>query len=131
MPRRINPVVKTVEKAATEPVTVAETVVAILENINPDSLAPEVTLEGSCGCTLGATGTEVVIRIRRGTTTAGTLVGKAQASKPGASTPIALSIQELDKPTGEQAGLAYVLTIECPLASTNPSVTGATLTATY
>ena len=131
MPRRINPVIKSAETASTEPVTSAETVVATLSNVNPDSNAPEVTIEGSCAFTNGATATSVVVRIRRGTTASGTLVSEAQTSQIAAEKAIGLSIQGLDKPTGEQASLSYVMTVEAPAATTNPKVKGATITATY
>lgn len=131
MPRRINPIIRSSEKAETKPVTSAETVVATLEGISPDSNTPTVLLEGSCAFTNGATSTSVVIRIRRGTTTAGTLVSEAQTSQIAAEKAIGLSIQALDSFSAEQAGLAYVLTVESPAATTNPTVKGATLTASY
>lgn len=130
-PRRINPVVRTTETAQTKPVTSAETVVATVEGISPDSNTPTVLLEGSCSYLNGATATTVVVRIRRGTTTAGAVVGKAQTSQIGASLAIGLSIQELDSFSSEQAGLSYCMTTEAPSATTNPEVNGATLTVTY
>lgn len=131
MPRRINPVIRSAEKASTEPVTSAETVIAEVTKVCPDSNTPQVLLEGSCAYTNGATATTVVVRIRRGSGTGGAVVSEAQTFQIGASLAIGLSIQALDTFTSEQADLTYSLTTEAPSASTNPKVKGATITASY
>jgi serine/threonine-protein kinase len=136
-------VVTSGEPADTTLETVTETVVAKASGISPDALDPGILIEASCNVLVGATATSAVIRVRRGTTTAGTLVSKALTAQIAAEAPDSgggepraekasgLSITVLDEPEGEQAGLSYVLTIECPGATTNRRVKGAALSATF
>jgi hypothetical protein len=132
MPRRPWNVQRAATNAATvEPVTSAETVVCTLPGITPDSQTPTVLLEGSCDVVQGATATTAVIRVRRGTTTAGTLVGSALTSAVAAAASIGLGITVNDSYEAEQASASYVMTIESPSATTNPKVSGACLAATY
>jgi hypothetical protein len=132
MPRRPTTITRTVEQAGTtEPATSAETVVATLSQISPDDTTPKIVLSGSCNVIGGTTATTVVVRIRRGTTTAGTLVSKALTSPLAAAASLAVLIEALDQVTEESASLAYVMTIEQPSASANPKVTGAVLSATF
>lgn len=132
MPRRPTSITRSAEQAGTtEPVTSAETVVATLSSISPDDTTPKVQLEGSCNVVQGTTATSVVLRIRRGTTTAGQLVSKALTSQIAAGLAIGVGITALDQVEAESASLSYVLTVECPSASANPKVTGAVLSATF
>jgi hypothetical protein len=131
MPRRPWFVQQSAEGALVEPATNAETVVATVGSISPDAIGPRILLEGSCNVVQGTTATTVVIRIRRGTTVAGTLVSKALTSQIAGGLAIGVGITAVDVPEGEQASLSYVMTIQCPAASTNPQVTGPVLSATY
>lgn len=131
MPRKPWNYQKSIEGAETEPNEATETVVATLSGVSPDNAFPSVLLEGSCNVATGTGTTAVVIRIRRGTTAAGTLIGKALTSTFGESKEIGLGITVLDQPEGELASQSYVMTIQRTAGTGKGKVTGATLTATY
>jgi hypothetical protein len=131
MPRRPNPVQKIVEAKAVKLNKAVETVVATLGGISTDVAGALVILEGSANVLLGATGTEVVLRIRRGTTTGGTEVAKATFNALTAAKSYGLSIQSQDSQEGEIASGSYVITAENVGATTEGEAVQASLTATF
>jgi serine/threonine protein kinase len=133
-------VITSSETSPTTQAEATETVLATVSGVSANAAGPGILIEGSCKVLKGVTPTSVEIRVRRGTTTAGTVVSKALTSliaaipAPGEASPqeaIGLSIMVLDVPAGDQAGLSYVLTIECLDATTNPTVTDALLSARF
>lgn len=131
MPRRINTVQKIAEALAVKANKAVESVICTLPNVNTDVGSATVILEGSASFLLGATGTEVVVRVRRGTTTAGAVVAKAVFNSLTAAKQYGLSIQALDQQEGEVASQSYVLTVENVGATTEGEATQASLTATF
>jgi hypothetical protein len=106
-------------------------VIATLGGISTDTPGSLVILEGTASFLLGATGTEVVVRIRRGTTTAGTLVATAVFNALTAAKQYGLAIQCQDRQEGEIASGSYVLTVENVGATTEGEATQADLAATF
>jgi hypothetical protein len=131
MPRRPNTVQKIAEATAVKANKAVESIVATLPGISTDVGSAPVILEGSAAFLLGATGTEVVVRVRRGTTTAGAVVAKAVFNALTAAKSYGLSIQCQDQQEGEVASQAYVLTVENVGATTEGEATQASLTATF
>lgn len=131
MPRRQHTVTKNAEALAVKANKAVETVIATLGSINTDVAGALVLLEGSASFLLGATGTEVVLRIRRGTTTAGAEVAKAIFNALTAAKQYGLTIQCQDRPEGEIASGSYVLTVENVGATTEGEATQADLSATF
>lgn len=131
MPRRINTIQTNVEAKAVKANKAVESIVATLGGINTDVGGALVILEGSVNFLLGATGTEVVVRVRRGTTTGGTEVAKATFNALTAAKQYGLSIQAQDRQEGEIASGSYVLTVENVGATTEGEAVQADLTATF
>lgn len=131
MPRRPNPVQKIVEAKAIKANKAVESIIATLAGISTDVGGANIILEGSIAFLLGATGTEVVVRIRRGTTTGGTEVAKGTFNALTAAKSYGLSIQCVDQPEGELASQSYVMTVENVGATTEGEATQASLTATF
>lgn len=131
MPRRQHTITKNTEALAIKANKAVETVIATLSGITTDVPGALILLEGVASFLLGATGTEVVVRIRRGTTTAGAEVAKATYNALTAAKQYGLSIQCQDRPEGEVASGAYVLTVENVGATTEGEATQADLSATF
>lgn len=93
--------------------TTTETIVAQLDGVTTDGASRRVELNGLVDLTTGAGTTAVVLRIRRGTTITGTVVGTADTDTiigaAGSTDPYA--IQEIDTP-GDVNNLSYVLTVQ-------------------
>lgn len=121
------------EAAETEPEAATETVIATLSGISPDVPNPRVYLEGSFTITTVAASTASVVRIRRGSTITGTLVGQPLTQVTTAGSAYALSIAAVDTPEGEFASQPYVLTVQQTAgeAGKKGKVKGAALAATY
>lgn len=131
MPRRPNPVQKIIEALAIKANKAVESVVCTLPAISTDTPGATIILEGSIAFLLGATGTEVIVRVRRGTTTAGAEVAKATFNALTAAKSYGLAIQCVDRPEGEVASQSYVLTVENVGATTEGEALQASLTATF
>ena len=106
-----------------------ETVVLTLSGVTMTQPGDRIVLQGEVNISPGTSGTAVVVRVRRGTTTAGTLVGNAithTLANPNSGT---ISIEVTDSP-GESAGLSYVITVQVTGAAANGTVNYAALAPT-
>lgn len=131
MPRRLQLDQKYVEAAEAEPANTAETVIGTLSGISTDGPTSSILVEASTSLTTGTGVTKVTLRIRRGTTTSGTLIGEPQETFVGESKPYGLSIQVVDNPGTEQASVSYVLTAEQTGGTGKGKAKGTTISATY
>lgn len=131
MPRRPNTIQKITEALAVKANKAVESIICTLPGISTDVAGANVILEGSIDFLLGATGTEVVVRIRRGTTTAAPEVAKNTLNALTAAKQYGVAIQAVDHPEGEMASQSYILTIENVGATTEGEATQASLTATF
>lgn len=109
--------------------TTAETVVATVSGVTTDSPDANVILEGAVEVTPGTSTTALVVKVKRGTTTGGTQVGKTVTQSVTAPNPGSVGIQVSDIP-GEGA-FSYVVTVAQTGAAANGTVDAATLTATF
>ena len=102
--------------------TTNEIVVATLAGVSAQGPQCSVALRGWVQLTAGTNTTAVTLRIRRGTTTGGTLVGEANAVAGGvtAGATSGLDIETTDSP-GEVASQSYVLTVQQTGASADGS----------
>lgn len=100
--------------------TVLATVPAFNENEAGD-FAQGVSFFGGLNVTPGAGSTQATVRVRRGTTVSGTLVGVAHGVGVTAAVPAELPIHELD-PVFMQSGAQYVVTIQMTGATANSTV---------
>lgn len=114
-------------------VTSAVTVTTTSETIVATSLAfstrgpnEQVSIKGWVQMTLGTNTTGLTLRIRRGTTTSGTLVGVATPETVIAGNTGDFDINVVDTP-GDVAGQQYVMTVQQTGASANGSVPQASL----
>lgn len=71
-----------------------------------------VDLVGRVNITAGAGTTAVVVRLRRGTTVAGTLLGTAETDTLAATNSESIPINATDTQTAEIAQQSYVLTVQ-------------------
>ena len=103
--------------------TTTETVVATLGPFNENQSAPAqgISFDGNINITSGTGTTAITVRVRAGTTTAGTLIGVAQSNVATAGQTINLPVAELD-PTLVQANAQYVVTVQQTAASANGTV---------
>jgi hypothetical protein len=103
--------------------TTSETVVITSPLVKIPVSTCRVWVAGRCQLTSGTGTTAVTVRIRRGTTTAGTLIGagisEAIKSAAGSTEPFALSV--VDTLAGADA-VQYVLTLQQAGATANGSV---------
>lgn len=109
--------------------TTNETIVATLTGLVTRP-GDAVDLEGVVQVTAGTGATALLGQIRRGTTTAGTLVGTGFSLATVAASQRIVVVQVTDFPP-ESAGLAYVLTITQTAATANGSGDFATLNAIW
>lgn len=130
MPRRPSVYERSIEAPQSEPVNAAETVVVTSTPISTDTPGAQVWIEAACNILQGATGTAALCRVRRGGLT-GAVVGKPITYQIGAGLRGGISVQAVDEQAGEIASQVYVLTVECTGATTNPVVTGATISVSY
>lgn len=109
-------------------VTTAETVIATSLPISTRSASEQLTLTGWADITAGTGATGVILRIRRGTGTTGTLVSNATTQTLAAGNTLDFDLVVTDTP-GEVAGQNYVLTAQQVAATANGNVTAASLQA--
>jgi hypothetical protein len=116
--------------AATALVTIAETEVAETPRVQLHQQSPRVLVIAHAKLTTGAGTTAVVPRIRRGTSTAGTLVGDetGEAIKAAAGSTEEFSAMVVDTPGGVDSA-SYVLTLSQTGATGNGSCVEATIIA--
>ena len=115
-------------QAAQTVTTTSETVVATLSGLSVSGPNLSITAEGNVALTAGASTTSVQLRLRRGTTTGGTLVGQIYQQPCTASAATIVSGQWLDSP-GEVANQSYVITVQQVGATGNATVNEANLQA--
>ena len=120
----------TVLVAGTVPATSAETVAIILPGNVSVPVGTLIVLEAVATWTAGSSTTAIVARIRRGTTTAGTLVGQAFTNPATASAANTIAAQCADTP-GEVAGQQYCLTLQQTSGAANGSALFASLQASW
>lgn len=102
-----------------------ETVVATLSGITTDGAGRRVALNGMIEHTTGTSTTAVVLRIRRGTDTTGTVVQTTTETIIGAvGSTDPYSVEVIDTP-GDVNNQAYVLTVQ----QTGGAAAGTTVTA--
>lgn len=104
--------------SATSIPTTTETVVATLPPFSTDGAAQSVLLQAVVDFTVGTAATTAVIRIRRGTTAAGTIVATSGSLTVAAGNLVSLSCDGVDQP-GEVADQQYVVTVQQGAATGN------------
>jgi len=110
-------------------VTTAETVVATLTGVSTGR-ATDVRLKGWVQFTTAANTTALTLRVRRGSTVSGTLVGEANPitiqAVAGSNEELSIAVTD---PAIDASGLTYVLTLEATAATANLTANQATLSA--
>lgn len=126
---RAQPKVRSVQVTAdTTLVTTTETVVATLGGVSNQSADGIIRFSGYANVIGGTSTTFATLRIRRGTTIAGTLVGEANPATLTGAAQGSFPITAEDAP-GEVGGVSYVLTVQLTAAAANGSVPFASLQA--
>ena len=115
--------------AATNLVTVNETVVATTPAIDTTPEGDQVVIEAAASVTTGATTSSIQARVRRGGL-AGPQVGPTYTRTIGAALTDHISMQVADVP-GEVAEQVYVLTIQQVAATGNGTANAASIQAMY
>ena len=106
-----------------------ETVILTLGPFSVTQDGDPINITGSIAVTAGTAATAVTVRVRRGTTTAGTLVGGAEPATVVAGNQYPLGFDALDFP-GPVAGQQYVVTAQQTAATANGAVSFAEATTT-
>lgn len=111
------------------PAANAETVICAVANAEAPSDTPLVVVYGWAALTVGANGTAVRLRVRRGADTTGTVVGDSGALTGGvaAANLVAQDVQGSDTP-GAVAQAPYVLTLQVTAGSAQSTVSAVNLT---
>lgn len=112
------------------PALAAETVVAQLDGVATRGPGGAVILRGVVNIAAGTGASALYLRIRRGSTAAGTLVGTQTTSTVTASDTYTVPVEVIDNP-GEVADQPYVLTAQLANATAASTVEAVSLTATY
>jgi hypothetical protein len=103
---------------STQTAITAETVVATLPFIGQGAgTGIQHVIRGIINCSIGATSTAITVRVRSGATTAGTLIGVADATTIPASAAASIPFMAVDTavfPAGNQ----YCVTLACANAVT-------------
>ncbi len=107
--------------------TTTETVVCTLSNV-ATSTGQTVRLLASTQVTTGTGATSLTVRLRRGATTAGPLIGAATTIQVTAGNTVAVPIGGEDAP-GEVASQPYVLTAQQVAATANGSAVSSEIVA--
>jgi len=111
-------------------VTTAETAVQAITAPTMQSPDGSVLLEGACEVNpIGATTTSITVKVYRGAI-GGTLVGQLSQENVTAAGTAQISIQVIDTPAVELANQTYTMSVTCNAATTNSTVTVASLAAT-
>lgn len=98
-----------------------ETVVLTLSNVSTPGPGSAVNLFGVVNITVGTNGVAVVVRVRRGTTTSGTLIGTAQTDTGVATDKYTIPFDVEDN-VGDEASASYVVTVTETSASADGTV---------
>lgn len=108
--------------------TTTETVVATISDVTTAKPGERVNLRGWAQVTTGGSTTALTLRIRKGTTISGTLIGEATVEQveAAAGSTEAHDISVDDSP-GEVAYQSYVLTVQQTAAAANGSCVQASL----
>ena len=109
-------------------VTTAETVVLTSPSLNPSLDNALVLIFWEVVFTLTAGTTAITARLRRGTTTGGTLINVAQAVTVTASTTVRMAGCYFDTP-GVVASQQWSLTLQATAAAANTTVNDGSITA--
>lgn len=119
------------EASAVTLVTTAETVVAtIAPGLNINAPGGEgLSISGFINVTTGTATTAVVIRVRKGTTTADTLVDSALTHTIGAAVSASIPFGALDQAATSATAQQYVVTIQQTAATANGTVNYALINA--
>lgn len=108
--------------------TTTETVLLTFGGMTVSGPDSRIAIFGLVSMTHGTGATAVTMRVRRGTTITGTLVGEANALSVTAGNSSEQNFGVLDSP-GEVAGQQYVLTAQFTAATGNSTITSAMGTA--
>lgn len=111
-------------------VTTAETVIAILPGISDDLASDPVEIYARADITPGTTTSQLVLKVRRGTTTAGAQVGNSSQTDAAATVLQQVDITVQDTP-GEVANQQYCLTATQTGATANGTVADTLIRALY
>lgn len=106
--------------------TTSETIVATAPLINTSKPNGFVWLHGHVNLTLGTGAASLILRVRRGTTVAGTVLGNPVACVVSASTTVRFAIDEIDTYV-DSSGIQWVLTAVVGSATANSTVNEAAL----
>lgn len=98
-----------------------EKVVLTLTGINTDAVRRTIELHGIVNITTGTTATAVTVRVRRGTTIAGTQIGADITTPAAAGVRTAIPLEAFDTP-GELVNGSYVVTVVEVGATANGTV---------
>src|SRR5579859_7563589 len=101
--------------------TTSETIVLSLPAISTNGPGDTVSIQGKFDITFGTGATGVIVRVRRGSTVSGTLIGDANTISATAANTNDLPFAVEDTP-GEVAGQVYVVTVQQVAATANGSV---------
>lgn len=115
-------------QAATNLPNNAETVICQLDGVNQGQPSNPIALQGVANVLGGAASTNVVLRIRRGTTVGGTLIGQP-ASTPNVAQSTDCVVAGTDTSANEIANGSYVLTAQVQGGAAAGTVQGAHLSA--
>lgn len=107
--------------ASTVTVTTTTETVACTLTVPSSGPSSTIRVEFTSQMTSGAGTTALTARVRRGSTTSGTLVGPANALATTAATTVLLTSQVEDAP-GEVAAQPYAVTVQQTAATANGSV---------
>lgn len=105
-----------------------ETVVLTGHSVNTDTVQKTVTLFGVVNVTAGTSATAIVVKVRRGSTTAGVEVGTAETTTAVATDDYSIPFACWDQP-GEVAGATYCVTVTETAATADGTVNVASLAA--
>lgn len=105
-----------------------ETVIATLTGVNSGDVQRRIILSGFVNSSPGTDGTDVVLKVRRGTTTGGTQIGSSLTSIAVATHPITIPFTFEDN-TFPLFGASYVLTVTVTAAEADGTVNFASLQA--
>lgn len=103
-----------------------ETVAGTIEGVSTDDANGTVSLYGCLALTTGAKGTAVVVKCRRGSTTAGAEVATSITVKAAEETLVAVPFAFTDKP-GAVANQPYVITVTETSATADGTVHSITI----
>jgi len=110
-------------------VTTAETAAVTSDPVSPTSDNAEFTISGVINITAGTGTTEVVVRVRRGSTVAGALVGETDPHTLAAGAKANIPFEVADTP-GAVASQQYTASVVQTGASGNGTINNSAITVT-